>query len=279
MGKTIRDIWTRREIVRHFVSMLLTTSYRTKTFGFLWALLDPLLFMCVYYLVFGYLIRHRPLPFILHIYVGVIAFRFLNTASAQSSGMLRGQSGLIREIAFPKAALPVSVMVARLFDLAAGWAMAVLIGCAFQIYPNGYWLLIPVVMVIQVLFVTGVCLITAYVGVFFADIQNILDVGLRLWFYLSPVLYTLSDIRDTTTDYVYQIYLLNPMTSIVEMYQALVMGDLVSKGVGEAAVTVVTGSHLPDWHFVVRAAVAAVVTFVIGLRVFARGEGQIAKYV
>jgi len=266
MLATIREAWLRRAVIAHFVSLHLTTSYRTKALGFLWALLDPLLFMGVYYLVFGYLIAQRPPEFMIHIFVGVISFRFLNRSMSQGASVLRSQSATIKEIKFPKVALPFSVVIARIFDFVAGWIIAIPLAFVFGVEPNAAWLVLPVLMLIQAVFVTGFTLITAYVGVFFADIENILDVGLRLWFYLSPVLYPISVVQDKIDKLdqpiLMQIYLLNPMVHVLQAYEAPVVE-----------------SRLPDASFVLGAAVSALVAFTLGLFVFTRAEGQMAKYV
>jgi ABC-type polysaccharide/polyol phosphate export permease len=265
MIENLRQIWNKRTILRHLVSVQLTTSYRTKSFGFLWALLDPLLFMSVYYLVFGMLIAHRPRSFMLHIYVGVIGFRFLNTCMSQAAGILRGQSGLIREIAFPKACLPLSVVIARIFDFGAGWIAAIFIALIFDVPVTPFWLLVPALIVVQALFVTGVTLVIAYVGVFFADISNILSVVQRLWFYLTPVLYPLELIRTKAISsghpFLYDLYRVNPMVGILGSFEA-----------------VTQKAHLPGAHSIMYALGWGLLTFLIGMKVFSRVEGHIAKY-
>ncbi len=115
----IRNCWRARAIIYHLVQKALTSSYRTKTLGFMWALLDPLLFMGVYYLVFGLIMAHRPPTFMLHIFIGVISFRFLNTSAIQAAASLKAHSGLIKDINFPRTILPISVALSRLVDFAA----------------------------------------------------------------------------------------------------------------------------------------------------------------
>jgi ABC-type polysaccharide/polyol phosphate export permease len=266
MISTITATWRQRVVVGHFVSLLLTSSYRTKSLGFLWALLDPLLFMCVYYLVFGYLIAHRPPEFMIHIFIGVISFRFLNRAMSQGASILRSQAGVIKEISFPRAALPVSVMLSRLFDFAAGWLVAIPLAFFFGLEPNAAWLVLPLLIVIHAVFVTGICFITAYIGVFFADIENILDVGLRLWFYMTPILYPISVVQNKIDELgqplLFELYMMNPMTNMV-----LALGAPVEHAM------------LPELRYVVGSAVAAALSLLVGLFVFSRAEGQIAKYV
>lgn len=264
MIRTLTNIWHKRSVVGYFVTAQLSSSYRTKSLGFLWALLDPLLFMGVYYVVFGYLLAHRPPEFMLHIFIGVIAFRFLSSAAAQSSAILRSSAGLVREIQFPKSALPIAVVISRLFDFTAGWIVAIPIAVLFGCPPSIYWLAIPFVMVIQVVFVAGFSLLTAYIGVFFADIQNILDVLLRLLFYLSPVLYPLSLVQQKTAGRpaLYTLYMSNPMTALIQSY-----------------INPAIEGRLPPLLPLVYALVCGLGTFALGVYIFSRVEGQIGKYV
>jgi len=278
MIKMVVEVWRKRAVLRHFVSVQLTTSYRTKTFGFLWALLNPLLFMCVYYFVFGTLIAHRPLWFMLHIYMGIISFRFLTGSITQSAHIIKGNAGLIREIAFPKAVLPLSVVITRFFDLVVGCVGAIIIGYAFHVNPTPLWALVPAFLLVQLVFVLGASYLTAYVGVFFADIENFLEVGTRLWFYLSPVLYPLSDVakRVKGKPLVFDIYLANPMTGI------LVGHDFAIFMNHPALLTSFQDHNMELFYpgvFILRSLLAGVVVLVIGLYVFSRAEGQIGKYV
>lgn len=264
MIRSYAEIWRRRAVVSYFVSTQLSSTYRTKSLGFLWALLDPLLFMAVYYVVFGYLLAHRPREFMLHIFVGVIAFRFLSSASAQAATVMRSSGGLIREIQFPKMALPISIVLSRLFDFGAGWVVAAILGILFGAPPNVFWLAIPAVILVQIIFVAGFSLLMAYVGVFFADIQNILDVVLRLLFYLSPVLYPLSVVQDKAGDNhaLYLLYMANPMTDLLQSYLRPALEG-----------------RLPSVLHIGYALLASLFLLALGTYVFMRAEGQIAKYV
>jgi lipopolysaccharide transport system permease protein/teichoic acid transport system permease protein len=279
MIKTMGDMWRKRAILAHFVSFQLTTSYRTKAFGFLWALLDPLLFMGVYFVVFGVVLAHRPLWFMLHIYIGVISFRFLSTSLSQSAQIVKSQAGLIREIAFPKVVLPASVVATRLFDYVAGWLAAIAIALIFHVNPHPFWALLPFFIVIQTMFVLGLSLATAYIGVFFADIVNLIDVGTRLWFYLSPVLYVLFEAKQKVAGepIAYYWYMINPMTSILQNYEFVVFRHFPAPNTPQDLL------HLaqigPASVFLWRSLLEGLLMLLIGLYIFSRAEGQLSKYV
>jgi ABC-type polysaccharide/polyol phosphate export permease len=264
MLRTLKRTWHRRAIVAYLVQRELTSSYRTRALGFAWAVLDPLAFMAVYYLVFGRILATRPPSFMLHLYIGIVAFHLLAKTTSQASGCISNQAGLIREISFPTAILPTSAVGARLFDFAVAWLVAIPLAFAFGSAVTWHWLLIPFIAVLQILFVAGIALMVAHVGVFFADIQNILGVVMRLWFYVTPILYPLSLMERKAAGYplLFKLYLLNPMVSLVECYAALAQE-----------------ARLPDPQMVLNAAVTGVAVFLLGLFIFSRSEGQLTKYV
>jgi len=264
MWRTSQRIWQRRAVVVYLVQRELTSNYRTKAFGFAWAVLDPLLFMSVYYIVFGRILATRPPSFMVHLFIGVVMFNLLRTVTTQSAGCLKSQAGLIREISFPTAILPTSILIARLFDFFVAWLVAIPLSIIFGNTVTWHWLLIPFTAILQILFVAGLAFMVAHVGVFFADIQNILRVVMRLWFYMTPILYPLSLVKGKAANYplLLKLYLLNPMVSLVECYAALAQK-----------------AQFPESSMLLQAAVIGVAVFLLGLFIFSRSEGQLTKYV
>ncbi len=127
-----------------------------------------------------------------------------------------------------------------------------------------HWLALPVVIIVQVIFVTGLALVTTYVGLFFADIENILRVCLRLWFYLTPILYPLDVVRKKAASYpsLFSIYMLNPMANLLEAYYAPIMNG-----------------RFPPLSYIAYAFIFGIALLFLGLLIFSRAEGQVAKYV
>jgi len=267
-----RELYARRETIRFLTSSNLKAGHRDKVLGHLWNLLDPLMFMLVYFFVFGVLFglagegRDRSIEFMLYIFTGILAWRFIDGTIAQSSLCVRANRGLIHEINFPKAVFPVSVMLSRLYDFL--WGLCVLI--AFLLlagkWPTIHYVWLPILIAVAVLFVMGLAFVVAYLGAFFADTTNVISVALRLLFYCSPIFYFVRDkgeykamFHDETIRFA---YMLNPIACFFECFRdALLWGDM------------------PEPRLLLYAAAVSVLVCVVGFAIFTRGEGKFAKYI
>ena len=256
----LRDIWKHRHVVRHFVYTNLRSGNRDKLLGNLWSLLDPLLMMLVFFVVFGVLLRRGvdPIEYLPFLLVGIVAWRFSQTVATGAGNSLRGARGLVHEIAFPKAAIPVSVVLARGYDFMCGLlilaVMLIILGSGFKL--SILWL--PLVILVHSLFNLGVALLFSVIGAFFADISNVLSFVYRLLFYLSPVFYEISLVPEKLQP----IYMINPYSALIEAYR-----DVLLRGLA------------PDPVYFGYAAGLSLALCILGILIFNRAEGVIAKYV
>lgn len=266
-----RAIWARRETIRFLTQASLAAAHRHKVLGHLWNLLDPLLFMLVYFFVFGVLFgivrgSGRPIEFMLYILTGLITYRFISGTISECANCIRANRGLIHEINFPKAVFPISVALGRLYDYV--WGMVVL--SVFMLL-SGHWpsvhvLWLPLIAGLMLLFALGAGFLIAYVGAFFADTTNVIGVAMRLLFYCSPVFYFVRDrgpyramFHDETLRF---FYMLNPLVAFFECTRdALLWGTL------------------PQSALLGYAALCSILLCLAGFAVFTRGEGTFAKYI
>lgn len=269
-----RQVWARRATIRYLTSSSLKAGHRDKVLGHLWNLLDPLMFMLVYYFVFGILLNQsgegRSIQFMLYILIGIMTFRFISTAISQAASCIRANRGLIHEINFPKAVFPISVILSRLYDFL--WGMIVIFAFLLLagIWPTVQFLWLPLLVALMVLFTLGTAFMVAYLGAFFADTTNVVDVALRLLFYLSPIFYFVrpkSDIPDCKVrlyddETVYTLYMSNPLAGFIECFRdALLWGDV------------------PDMKMLLYVTAVSIVFALIGFAIFTKGEGAFAKYI
>jgi len=262
----LRELYARRETVLYLVSSNLKAGHRNKALGNLWNLLDPLLSLAVYFVVFGLLFqqaaRGRSGDYLIYLFVGVLAFRFLDGTIHQAVNCIRGNRGLINEINFPKAVFPLSISLSRLYDFL--WGLVVLaVAMLITRQPltwQALWAL-PLTVVALVFF-TGLAYVVAYLGAFFADTANISTVGLRLLFYASPVLYYVHGEHTRVPEQYLAVYMLNPMACLLEGYHDALVRQ-----------------QAPDPGYLLYLVAFALVTLVAGYGIFSRGEGKFAKYV
>jgi lipopolysaccharide transport system permease protein len=263
-----KQLVARASTIRVLVGAYQKASHRDKILGQLWSLLEPLLTMAVYFLVFGIGFRQAgeaPLEFVLYLFVGILVWRFFGETVTQATQCLRSHRGLILSASFPKAVIPAAVTASRFFDLLWGLLIVVVVASLIGHPPTLQILWLPVVMLIQSLLTIGFALAVAYIGVFVTDLASIIGALMRLWMLASPIFYFARDehgregiIPPALLDY----YMLNPMAGVLDLYRdALIWG------------------MAPDPQTLVYTAAFAIVACVGGFLLFVRGEGEFAKYI
>jgi len=259
------QLLARWETIRFLVASNLKAGHRDKALGHLWNLLDPLLFVGVYFVVFGLLFgqtgRGRAV-FVVYLSIGVLAWRFFEGTIAQATLCIKANRGLIHEISFPKAVFPVAVCLSRLYDFL--WGLAVLLPILFvagiPLTPHALW--VAPLIVLHVCFTTGLAFLAAYMGAFFADTANVVNVVMRLLMYFSPTFYYARGEHGLIPERYLAVYMANPIACFFEGYRdGLLWG------------------RTPDLSMLLYLVGVSVAVLLAGFAVFARGEGRFAKYI
>jgi lipopolysaccharide transport system permease protein len=135
-----------------------------------------------------------------------------------------GNMSLVTKIYFPREALPLAAMLARLMDFGVAASLVIVLMLIFQvpIFPAG-WLFLPLILIIQLALIAGIGLAAAAANVFYRDVQSLLVLVVQLWFYASPIIYPVSMVPERFQ----RLYFLNPMAGILESYRAVLLyGEL-----------------------------------------------------
>jgi len=282
LTERFRRLWTRRNTIRYLTSSNLKAGHRDKVLGHLWNLLDPMMFMLVYYFVFGVLFGlaggGRSADFMLYILIGVLTFSFISGTVQQATMCVRGNRGLILEINFPKAVFPISVSLARLYDYLWGLIVLFLFLMIARVWPTVHYLWLPVLLAITVLFTTGAAMITAYLGTFFADTSNVVSVVLRLMFYCSPIFYFVRDeVRIEEVDGVVRTVVKHSAMFHTDLYRLIYMSNPIA-ALFECYRDALLWGRAPDPHLMGYTGALSIIIFLVGFSIFTRGEGRFAKY-
>jgi ABC-type polysaccharide/polyol phosphate export permease len=269
LGEALEDIFSRRRLVGYLVRADIKKKGADTFLGNLWWVVDPLLQMLVY-VIFVSIIFQRPTPdYPLFVLAAILPWKWFTSSLNDATTSVTGQGSLIRQIQFPKIVLPMAATSAAVVGFAFSVIplLGVMLLYADRITPH--LLLIPVVAAVQFLFTLGAGFIVAAVNVFFRDLGNVLRHFLRLWFYLSPGLYSLQMVEQSGVfaerPYLLTILKLNPFATLFEAFRAVIYGDPL------------TGPHLPDFGALAALAVASLVLIAIGSVVFKRLEPMYAK--
>ncbi len=258
LGNLFWSIRHYSELLRFFVSTYLKLRYGNLVLGYLWWLLNPLLWIFVYWLLISVIFQRGTPQYPVFVACAILPWRSFAVSLGQAVTSISSKEKLIKQVAFPKYVLPVSIVTANTINLV--FSMFVVIGIAmlYGIYPTLHVLWIIPLMGIQVALTLGMAFLLAVLGVYFVDTKNILEFLLRMWLYLSPSLYGLERIPDR----IMWVFKINPFTAIFTGYRDAIMR-----------------ATTPNINFMIISLTVSIIIFITGLSIFSRYEREFAKIV
>ena len=224
----IAEVWSRRRLIGYLVRADLKKKGADTLLGNVWWVLDPLLQMLVYVILIDFIFRRSVPDYPLFIFAAILPWKWFTSSVYDAITSVVGQERLIKQIHFPKLVLPVASTFAGIANFAFGLIplfALLLLFFPHRISPQLIW--IPAIAAVQLVFTLAFCILLAAVNVFFRDVSNIARHALRLWFYLSPALYSIEIVeRETRENPVIGAAMqLNPWTWIFESYRNVIYGD------------------------------------------------------
>jgi len=218
---TIKEILSRSSLIRELVAKDLRARYRRPLLSFFWAFLSPLLFTAILYLIFSVFMKVSvpEAPFLLYLMSAVFTWRFFQEGLISSVTSLMDNRNLIREANFPHYLIPLSLVLANGVNLLP--SLGILIAASFFILKGLpiFILFLPVVFILHFMITFGLALLVSIFYLRWRDTKYILEVLLQILFYLTPVFYSLSLVKDTVSQKIYVLYLLNPFVCILNLYR------------------------------------------------------------
>lgn len=244
-------VWSLREI---------RIRYKQSILGGIWAILQPLSYMVIFTVIFGFLVKvpTEGIPYPVFFYSALLPWTFFTSSISFAVPSLVNNFNLVTKIYFPREILPLGAIAAAFIDfiIASFMYLALLIIYQVPIRITILWL--PVILLLQILLTLGVSLLGAALIVSYRDIRFIVPLGLQLWMYLTPVVYPLSTIPEQYRFF----YMLNPMAWIIDSYRRIIL-------LGQ----------MPQWEYLALEVVIIVTLFVFGYFYFKRKEDAFADII
>lgn len=249
-----------KDLIGAWASRTIRARYQQSALGWLWAVIQPASVAAVYTVIFSWIvpIDTSGIPYVVFSYAAVIPWTFLASSLADMTLSLVGNMDLVTKIYFPREALPIAAMFARLMDFGIASILLVVLMLIFGIpLFHSSWLFLPAILLVQLALILGLGLICAAANVFYRDVQSLITLGLQVWFYATPILYPLTAVPEK----IHAVYFLNPMVGIIQAYRDVLIYNQAP------------GSHL------LYAALTALILLILGYRFFKRVEFQFADII
>ena len=226
-----------RYLLYNLVRRDVKVRYRNSILGVIWSLLNPLLMMLVFTLVFGKFMPNEGVrAYPIFVLAGLLPWQFFSGTMLTGTTSVTGGAPMIRKIYFPRELLPTSAVFSSLVNFLLAFVVLIVFIYISGIGLTIYALWVPVLLVTQMIFMLGLVLGLSAVNVFYRDVMMILDVVLLAWFFLTPVVYPLEwlgteqTVMGITFEPAVVMRWLNPMASIIDGYRTVLWGTTTSAG-------------------------------------------------
>jgi lipopolysaccharide transport system permease protein len=226
-GPWVREIWAHREVIGVLTRKDFQVRYKRASFGVLWAVLLPLIQAVVFVVVFSRVghFNHTPYSYAAFVLSGVLAWSYFSTTVSFAVTSIVDAASITDKVWFPRSVVVIVPVLSNLFGLLT--SMVLLVAALPVVGAHITWRLLTLFPAIALLglFALGFGLVTASLQVYFRDVKFIVQAGVLVFFYLTPILYPASSLHSLGP-----WLALNPMSGIVGLFQYAAAGHIGARG-------------------------------------------------
>jgi ABC-type polysaccharide/polyol phosphate export permease len=300
----VERVFRYRRILRLLVARDLKVRYAGSALGYVWTVLDPMLMSLVYWFVFTK-IFHRQAgpqyePYMLYLISGQLIWSWFQGGVVTVTRALRSEAQMVRSTNVPRELWVLRVVASKAVEYFLGLPVLAIFALAYMTRPTKFVVLLPLAWILLTVLLLGLGLILAPLCVLVRDVERIVPIVMRVFFYASPVIYSISSAPKS----IQSLFTFNPTVGFLTLTHAMFFPDALEEKhttiVGGHAVldhsrasisdgaAIVTGkAHIEGghevttttlhWTWVWHSAVTSVIVLIIGIIVFIRLERPMLK--
>ena len=225
------ELWRYRDLCSLFVRRNITTQFKQTVLGPLWYVLQPVITVVMYMVVFGNIakIPTDGLPQPLFYLSGICLWQYFSDCLNKTSSTFVSNASIFGKVYFPRLIVPISNVISNLLRFGIQFALFLVVYAVYQIFiipgqihTNWYALMLPVLVAMLAGLALGFGVLFSSLTTKYRDLQLLLGYFVSLWMYATPVIYPLSTIHNNTLRFIMS---LNPLTGIVEAFKYGFLGE------------------------------------------------------
>jgi homopolymeric O-antigen transport system permease protein len=212
----LREVWRFRELVYFLALRDVKVRYKQTALGVAWVLLQPLLAMGLFSIIFGQRgLTTGGVPYPLFVVSGLVPWFYFSNATSGASGSVVGNAQLISKVYFPRLAIPLGAVLANLVDLSIGLLLELVLLIAFGVGLSWNLLAVPLLVVLMVLAAFSISVCLSALDVQYRDVRYAVPFLIQVWLFATPVIYASNDVPGRWSI----LLALNPMTGVIEGFR------------------------------------------------------------
>jgi len=216
------DLWAYRELLYFLTWRDVKVRYKQTLMGVAWVVVQPLLTMLIFTLVFNKFARvdTAPVPYPLFAYAGLLVWTFFAGAVSSSTNSLISNTSLVTKVYFPRAFVPAAAVGAGLVDLGIGSLLLAALAAVYRVETTWTALLLPVFVLLAAMLALGTGMLASALTVKYRDLRHALPFILQFWMFASPVIYPTTIFPPRWR----WLLAINPLTGVLEGFRASLTG-------------------------------------------------------
>ena len=292
-----KRVYNYRRILWLLVARDLKVRYAGSALGYVWTVLEPLLMSLIYWFVFTQ-IFHRNAgpnfsPFLLYLVSGQLAWAWFGGGVNGVTRALRAEAQMVRSSNVPRELWVLRVVASKAVEYLFSLPVLVIFAAAYVVAPTEYTILLPLGWLLEGALIIGMGLILAPATVLVRDLERIVPIFMRVMFYASPVLYSISQVPPS----IRAVFSINPTVGFLTITHAMffpaaineprqrltrdsngqVLYDYVDVHGRLVRVPVTHTVYISHWNWIWHSALATLIIFAVGVWVFIRLERAALK--
>ena len=227
----LREVWNYRDLCSLFIKRNITTQFKQTIFGPLWYIIQPVMTVVIYMVVFGGIakISTDGLPQPLFYLSGICLWQYFSDCLTKTSSTFIDNASIFGKVYFPRLVIPLANVISNLLRFCVQFGLFLIVYAIYQIWiipgeihTNWYILLLPLLVSMLAGLALGFGILFSSLTTKYRDISLLLEYFVRLWMFATPVIYPLSTIDNEKLRFVMS---LNPLTGIVEAFKYAMLGE------------------------------------------------------
>ena len=218
----LRDLWAYRELLYFLTWRDIKVRYKQTLMGVAWVVIQPLLAMLVFSLVFTRFVggAQGEIPYPLFAYAGLLLWTFFSVSVTSGTHSLVSNTNLVTKVYFPRAFIPAAAVGAGLVDLSIGAVPLAAMAVYYRVHVTWGLLLLPVFVLVCAMLAASFGMMASALTVRYRDLRHALPFLLQLWMFASPVFYPMSLVPPRWR----WAFAANPLTGVLEGFRASLAG-------------------------------------------------------
>lgn len=222
----LKEIYIKRDILRSLVIKDLKNRYIGSRLGFGWSIINPLLLALVISFVFTNIFKTSKYNFTFFVLSGMLPWFFFSSSVNESANSVLSSSSLLNQFSIPREMFPVVTVFSNFIVFLTG--LGILLPFFIVVNMNILRTIayLPLLLIVYFCFTLGLSFITASTNILFRDLSHMLNIGLMLWMWITPIFYSVDSIPPAYSKFIY----LNPVVPFIYLFHALLYDNSISIG-------------------------------------------------